>query len=207
MQRVSGVYYRYMETNFTTPFGKPLVLIIAVFIAGCVVGVFADPYLPASLSNAKKGYQSGFDAAKKLVLDNPVSGLFKTSDDVRSIRGVITAVEGNTVTFHLSLINPFDDQTLNDRVVTISASTKIVTLVQKDSKTIQAEIDAFNKTLLAKATSTAATAQPMAPPSSFTTTSASVGDLAIGSSVTVLASENIKSLKEFSASEIQIMPR
>ena len=185
-----------METQRTAEYvigGVVLVLI------GAIIGALSDPYLPASLSNAKKGYQAGFDAAKTLVLNSGVGNMIKTPDDIRTLQGTVTAVSGSTLTLHLRSVNPFDDPALADRTVLLDASTTIVKLVPKDPAAYQAELASFTKA--SKGSAASAT-----PPALFSTVVASAASLTVGGPISVTASENIKNLKEFAASDIQILP-
>ena len=182
-----------METRNDTK--TILFSILIAFLLGAITVTFADPYLPASISNAKKGYQSGFDAAKMLVLNSGVGASFQTPADTHSLSGTITAIDGNQFTLHVQSPNPFDDPSLTDRVVTFSTSTMVIKLVQKDPKVFQSEMDAF-----AKATQVSSTTSP----TPFTQVAANISDMKAGDVVTVTSSQNIKTLKEFSASQIQI---
>lgn len=131
----------------------------ALLLAGVAIGILADPYLPSALSNAKKGYQSGFATAKKLVEESRYGNYFRTPDDIRFVGGTVTAINGDRLTIHTASANPFDDPALNERTVLVDANTKV------DLSTIK-----------------------------------------VGSSVVVIASENVKAIKEFTASEIQLQP-
>ncbi len=170
------------------------------FLIGAFAVAFADPYLPASISNAKKGYQAGFDAAKTLVENSSLGSFFQTPADVRMLSGTVTAINGNRITFHIQSTNPFDDPTLADRVASIDASTAITMQTRKDQKTYQAGISALVQVHTVAASTTAAIISP------FVTTSASISDIKVGTSVNVSAAENIRSLGEFTASAIQIIP-
>lgn len=160
---------------------KFVVWIVAMLIVGFVAGVFLDPYLPSSLSNAKKGYQTGFVAARTLAENSAVGSFFKTPDDVRSVSGLVTAIDSDRVSISISSSNPFEDQTLNDRVVFVTADTKIIKLT------------------LGKTEGTTSI-------QSFVPTATDISALKVGDSLLVTATENVKSLKEFTANEIDIQP-
>ena len=70
-------------------------------------------------------YQAGFNDAKKLVTESPAGMMFRTPDDIRTISGTVTEVNGNRITIHTQSQNPFDDPALADRIVTITSETKI----------------------------------------------------------------------------------
>ncbi|HUY05174.1 MAG TPA: hypothetical protein VMV62_00405 [Candidatus Paceibacterota bacterium] len=187
-----------METQLKA---KYLTLGIVLFLAGTVAGVYADPYLPASVSNAKKSYQSGFVAARTLVENSNLGNFFKTPDDVRSISGTVTAVSSAGLTLHTSSESPFDDLSLTERTVTVDTSTAVVRLTQKDPKVFQSELDAFMKT--AQVGSSTA----MGYPSPFVQMPAGFENIKVGDTVIVTAADNIRTKSGFAASSIQIVPQ
>lgn len=172
---------------------------IGLLLVGAIIGAVVDPYLPVSLSNTQKGYQSGFNAARTLVENSSVGKFLATPDDVHTLTGAVTAVSGNRVTIHLQSANPFDDPTLADRTIIVDASTTVTKLIPVDPKVLQAEMSNFIATTQGTTTST------KEPPASFTATDASVASIEVGDSINVSAPENIKSMKEFTASSITIL--
>lgn len=178
--------------------------IVAVII-GILVGAGASfvYFKQAYSSTTGNSYQDGFDAAKKRVLESPMSATLRTPDDIRTISGVVTAVNGNRITIHTQSMNPFEDPTLDDRIIIVTADTKISKLSSKDPKVYQTEMNVFMKNMQSAKPSS----NPLIPPTLFTSTSAVVADIIAGSIISVTAGENIKSTKEFSASEITIQPK
>ncbi len=172
---------------------------IIILLIGAIVGMFADPYLPASLSNTKKGYQSGFDAARMLVENSDFGHFLSTPSDVRILSGTVTAVNGDLIALHLQSVNPFDGPALADRTVIVDASTTVTRLVPIDPKVFQAEMNSFVTAAQGAATNT------KTPPASFTTAATDAASIKVGDSINVSASENIKTLKEFPASSITIL--
>lgn len=175
------------------------------FLLGGIIGAYADPYLPASLSNTQKGYQSGFTAAKTLVEKSSLGAFFTaTPNDIRTVSGTVTAVNGDKISLHsASVENPFDSVSINDRVVRVGSETKVIRLVPKDIKTAEAEMDAFRKALQKSGTTTASSFN--APPYNQMMVTAS--DIKLGDIVIVTADTNIKNLVEFTAQKIQIEPK
>lgn len=157
----------------------------ALLLIGVVVGIFADPYLPAAISNSQKGYQTGFAAARTLVENSSIGNFFKTPEDQRSFSGTVTSLEGDRIGLHLSVTNPFGDQSLNDRVVLVTANTKVVRITQPTQSTKD---------------KTAVSRLPIEE-------SVSPSDIKIGDALSVVAEEDIKTLKEFVAYKILILPK
>lgn len=177
---------------------------LSVLIIGIIVGAGASfVYFKQAPVDSSNTYQAGFDAAKKRVLESPMGMMLRTPADMRTLSGTVTAINGNRITIHTQTTNPFADPTLDDRTVTITANTKISKLSQKAPKTMQAEMDAFMKTMQ---TGKGAT-QPATPPTPYTSTPATVANITAGSTVNITTGENIKDAKEFSASEIQIQSK
>lgn len=192
------------EGTETHAISQYLILTVVAFIVGGVVGVLADPYLPASLSNSKKGYQVGFSAARTLVEKSALGNFFKTQSDVRSIPGTVTSIDGNRITIQgQSANNPFDGPALNTRTVIIDTNTKVIKLSKKDSATIQAEMNAFIKALKTKTATSSPVALSAEP---YIQTVVNSSSIQAGDLVTVTAGENIKNQAQFTATLIQIQP-
>lgn len=162
------------------------VLIVVMTIAAVALGLCAA---------RQAGYQDGFTAAKALVENSNLGALIRTPDDIRSLAGTVTAVNGERLTLHLVSNSPFDDPALADRTVLVASSTKITKFVLKDPKVFQSELAAYTKTKSAP------------PPVPLTVATITLSDIKIGDSVLVTASGNIKSRKEFTAVSIQDQPR
>ncbi|HUY05152.1 MAG TPA: hypothetical protein VMV62_00295 [Candidatus Paceibacterota bacterium] len=156
-------------------------------LVGIVIGIIADPYLPASLNNSQKNYQAGFDAAKTLVASSSVGAMFNTPADARTLSGTVTAIQGDTLTLRVGMTDPFGDPALANRTVTVDASTTIVRLSVQPGSPVPA---------------TGKGAIPTPP--LFTQTPVSLSGIIVGDPLTVTAAENIATVKEFTATEIQI---
>lgn len=180
-----------------TPSSSRLALLLVVaLVVGSVIGVATDPYLPSGVSNTKKGYAAGFSAARKIAEESSYGKMFVTADDVRSLSGLVTEMNGDALTLKLSsAMSPFDDASLAVRTVRITPDTKLVKLVAKDPKAFQAELSKFNTS----ASSAGATA-----PQPYLQTVISAAGIKTGDLLTVMAGENVKTLKEFAASEIRV---
>lgn len=173
-----------LNTSKTISPATHLIAGIGLFLAGAVAWVFVDPYLPASLSNTQKGYQAGFTTARTLVENSSSGSFFRVENDVRFVSGTVTAIEGNHFSIHSELANnPFDKSAINDRTVLIGDSTKIVKIAASATNTTQTQKS-----------------------SHVVVIAATSSDIRVGDLVTVTAAENIKTLTEFTATEIQVLP-
>jgi hypothetical protein len=172
---------------------------VILLLIGTIIGIFIDPYLPASLSNSKKGYQVGFSAAETLVQNSSLGSFFRTPSTVNALQGTVTSIHGNSLTLHISPVNPFDDPAFADRTIRITASTTIFSVVAVDPKVYQAEIAAFDKAKV--------TAPSTKVPSTTITVPMSLSDVVVGDSVGVIATGDVKTVQEFPVQEIQIFPK
>ncbi len=191
-----------METRNTM---KYLTIGAVLFLAGAIIGAFANSYLSAAKISA--AYQSGFDAAKTLVLNSSLAGFINTQSDVHTLTGTVTAINGNQFTLHLQSVSPFDDPTLADRIVTVDSATQVVNLVPKDPKIFKSEVEAYAKLAQSGASTSMTSVQSSIPPNSFTQIATSSTAIKVGDPLTVAASENIKTAKEFVAVQVQIQAR
>lgn len=175
---------------------------IGAVIIGIIVGASAAfvYFKQAPASTVGNSYQDGFEAAKKRVLESPLGGMFRTPDDIRTLSGAVTSVSGNRVTIHTTSINPFEEPALDDRIIVVTADTKIFKLIQKAPEVFKAEMDAFMK----KMQSTKVGSSPATLPSPSTKNTADLASITVGATLNVTSVDNIKMSKEFSASEIQI---
>lgn len=175
---------------------------IGAVIIGIIIGAGATfvYFRQAPVTTGENTYQAGYDAAKKHVLESPLGGMFRAPNDIRTLSGSVTAVSGNRVTIHTTSMNPFEDPSLDDRTIVVTADTKIFKLAQKSPDVFKAEMDTFMK----KMQSTKVGSSPATPPSPSTKTTSDIASITVGATLTVTAVENIKTSKEFSASEIQI---
>ena len=188
------------------PLVQSVVFGIVILLVGMVLGAVIDPYLPTSISNAKKGYQAGFDAAREVIKNSSLAGVL-TPSNLRTLSGRVTSVGANQITIHYTPSDPFADPALADRTILVNSSTNIVKLTQIDPKVFQTEMAAFLKAVETSSSTPTQSTLPSTPPSSSTAVTISLTDIKVGDAVTVMASENIGTAKEFTASEIQVQPQ
>lgn len=192
-----------------TPNGSPVSLAtylmagITLLLVGVIIGVFTDPYLSASLSNTKKGYQSGFTAARTLV-ESRLGDILKVPNDIRTLSGTVISVGDGSLILHIQPISIFGDPAeILDRTVLVTASTSIVTSLE--NKSFKENYDNFMKTIESSSSSASGILKPeVTPPTQFKLTIADLKSIKVGDSLTVRALENIKLKNEFEASEIEI---
>lgn len=179
---------------------KNIGALIVGLILGCVIFIFVYPKLPSTISNSQKEYQAGFDAAKGLVEKSSLGVFFTDKADVRIVSGTVASVLGNNqFVIHSNMnANPFADETIIDRTILVTPSTKIVVLVPKDSKFVEQQ-------LLSKSDNTSISAT--VPSQIYDQRIVTASEIKVGDSLTVIALENVKNLKQFTPTEIQILPK
>jgi hypothetical protein len=100
---------------------------LAALLIGAGTYMYVDPFLPAAVSNTSKGYETGYEAgfaaAKELVKNSNAGRMYVLPDDIRSLSGVVTAVEENRLTLRVPVSDPFEDASLAERTILIDACT------------------------------------------------------------------------------------
>lgn len=99
------------------------------------------------------------------------------ASDVRSLSGTILSINGSRLTVQIQSA-PSSDQSLNNRTILVNADTKLVKFSQSEES-----------------------------PATYTKTAVDITSIKTGDYLTAVAGENIKTLKEFTATEIQIMSK
>ena len=165
-------------------------LLIGIVI-GCVFVIKFDSSFPESISNFKKGYQSGFDKARKLVEDSSIGGFIKKpATDPHTISGTVTSITGDIINIHVSNIeNPFEPAGLNDRVVHVDSSTKIVKFTEKDKASLEKSLSSATPTGL------------------YNSTNINISDIKVDDIISVSSLNQINATKEFTASIVYVYPK
>ena len=156
---------------------KNIFSLITALLAGFVIGFFAGNGSLTSISPRTSPHA-----------ESPSSQFIPSETDPRMVSGTITAISGSTIT-----LQPlFSDKTLT---VTIGKDTKIV--VQKDPQTYRDEIVAYHNQV------------PTPPnlPSPYQGKAVSAGDLHVGNTIAVTATDAIQDKSSITAVEIRIVAR
>jgi len=172
--------------------------IIILIVAGAVIFfslglIYANYY----------AFQAGWSAAKQRLED---SGLMPAADnlEIKTVSGEVAQIKDNQIEIKIQPIEPLADPALDTRIVQIQDDTKVYQIEQKSQADYQKEIEEFNKKLKEQA------AQPVAgsltSPEPFIRKQASLSDIKVGQRIYVLATDNIRTAKEFKAVEISIGP-
>lgn len=185
---------------------KNLIKLLSVSVISMAIGIaggataysYLDQLLPSNLSNYKMGYQSGYETSKKLVESSPFGNFFQSQSYVKTLSGKITAVGNKSITIQTNpiKINPFEEDSIIDRTVLITDTTKIIKLVAPDAKLLK---EAQERVVMIDG-------KPSIPIVPLKEISATLSDIKKDDNVSVTSSVNIKNSKEFTATEIKIQP-
>lgn len=91
-------------------------LIILVFVAGFIMG--------SSYGNSNN-YNTWWEDAKKRVLE---TGFIPLMSKMKNIYGEVKEVRGNNIILKMKVMDPFADKNLDERIVEVGSSTRIVTM-------------------------------------------------------------------------------
>ncbi len=174
---------------------KNIIVSLGIFLAGAALGFGIGRIGSGGRFGELQKLQAQVEQAKKFFPQTPA--------DIRTISGTIKNVSGRTVTLEIESPNPFEDIP-KTRMVTISASTKIILQKQKDPAVLQRELAVFDASVKTLATKPG-TPSPMFP-SPFQETSGVASDLKPGQSVTITADQNIRDAEAFEAREMRLTP-
>jgi hypothetical protein len=144
-----------------------------------------------------------FSIEKNTVVSSSPNNTSRDSDDIRILTGTVTAINGTSITIHTISDDSFEGSVLADRIIFVNASTTITKFIQKDLVVFQDEMAKFRKTTQMNASSSAENTQSVTPPLFFNLTTTNFASIKVGDILNVVALENIKLIKEFTASEIR----
>lgn len=141
-------------------------------------------------------------------VDEAASSLPIPPGGIRGLTGTVEDISSSGFTLKASAYDPFASKGPSSRDVSVDSNTVIERLVQKDSATMQKEQAAFMEKLteLQSAKAAPSTDAPPIPPEPFTREEASLKDIKTGDVVSVAASDDISTAKQFTATRVSIQP-
>lgn len=190
-----------MDQNEQNKISSNLTTYAGVLILGLLIGSIVTVLVLRSRININDTYQAGWDAAKtRLALYTQSNPIFAPKE-VTSITGTVESISGGLVTIKITPLEPLADPLLDERVVTVSLNTNINRSVQKNPTEYQKEMEVFMKNIQQMSKTSTGIINP---PSMFTKQSVQISDIKVGANITITASENIKNLKNFTATEVAL---
>ncbi len=192
-----------MDQQTTQQSSSNIAIYAGILIIGILIGAGGSfAYFNHAAGNS---YQAG-TAAKNLSENSGPNRQINLPAVIHTIPGTVTSITGKQFSMHTQLPPQIVGKILADHTVLINKSTTVVKLVQKDPKVYRAEMNKFLAARKAEG-NVAANLPPVRPPFPFATTTASVSEISVGSRVLVTSAQNIKTLKEITATNIQIYPK
>ena len=167
--------------------------LVVSFVIGGVIGFIIGGYY----SFGGGILTSGGSVAELEAKIEKVKKFFPSVSDMRSVSGTVETIKENSLIIKTSpSMNPFEDLP-EKREVVVTSATKIVRIMQKDSKVFQKEMEAIQKPIKP--------GEPVQMPSMpFTEKAISLKDLKVGDQVSAEAGENIKEKVRFEATRIVV---
>lgn len=193
---------------------KTTIVIIILLALSFLFGIFAG--LQIGLGNKKVSgisgqadantFQAGWEAAKKRLNESGFSPMMSNLE-IKSLSGEVKTIKDGKLIIKVRPLEPLTDPKLDERTVTVGSNTKIYQLIQKDQQEIQAEMEAFQKSMRTQVENPTATASsPVMPPEMYAKKEIALSEITIGQQITVTAGENIADSREFKAVEITVQP-
>ena len=166
-------------------------LFVAVFLAGFFTG---------KVLGTDNGTQNYKEELKTRLTG---TGMFMPEKtEVMLLSGSIKSIQGETLLVSLSYPKDlFSDFSLDERMVTIDAGTKIVRIVAKDATLFQKELEEYQKR---RSESGPEDSVKLTPPQMFEKRATNHSFLKVGQSINITTLENVKDKKNFIAATIEI---
>lgn len=192
-----------------------VMLTTLIIISSFSLGIFAGTRIgqKAGLSNPNDTYQAGWNAAKARLSQSPMGMAIPGDMEIKNVSGSIQEINGNKLVVKINPLELLADPALDIRTIVVDENTKINLAIQKDQVKFQKEMEVFQEKMAqaqVQATSTDPLVpadpmdmtNPILPPMPFESKSISSSELKAGQQISVIAIENIKDKKEFTASQI-----
>lgn len=191
---------------------KTIVLVIVVALIFFALGLFSANLLNQGVKigqiptgeKIQNTFQAGWEAAKQRLKDSGFVPMMENME-IKMVYGEIKDIKDNQILLKIRPLEPLADPELDDRIIQIQSDTKIYQLVQKNPVEYQKEIEEYNKKIneqMKNPTNMGSTSLVM--PEPFIKKSASLSDIKVGQQISVFATNDIKTVKQFTAVEISM---
>lgn len=193
---------------------QTLVACSATFILGAIVGAYATHYMVEQSSGQETGTSPTFDAGWQAALDAVHSGkefgmdsrLVTDMAPVLQMTGLITAIDGATITIAMNDPLLMTDPTLYTRVVTLTDATELIQLYDKDPGQLQRELDMHSTALPNNGENYEDPSQMIDLPDPFVRSAVSSEGLEEGQVIVVHATSDVRGVRTVVAEKIEIQP-
>jgi len=188
--------------------------ILSVIVIGAAVIFFAAGYcVKGALKNKQDTFQAGWAAARAKLNESGFTGICEIpkidmNKDIKRLSGEIQEISGNKITLKIQPLEILADESLNTRIITVDAATKMYSYELKGPQEQAAYMITYNKEMAARKDmavrnkGAATIPEPVALPDPYKKVEISLSDLKAGQTINIKAGEDIKEVKEFTAVEI-----
>lgn len=151
----------------------------------------------------EKNWQEGYEQGRQALIErlSDTGYLIPTIGEMRDLSGEITKIGEDRIFFKIHIFDPLADPELDERVAIINEETQISLFKDKDPAEYQKEMDEWYRK-----TAEVQEGDLIAPPDHFIELDINLTDLNVGQSISVQAAEDIKEMKEFTATKIIAYP-
>jgi hypothetical protein len=183
-----------MSTKITN-YSLIIAAILFIFVIGYSIGVNTG-FMPAQ----NKGYQSGWDAAKKRLEQTGYAPQTSANIEIKNVIGRVVAINDNTIQIAIRPAEPLADPDLDQRIASVDKNTVFIRLIKRDEKKLADEAKAN------EAISKDASGKDIAlAPQMFEQKPITLSDIKAGDRVIAASTKDIKSEKVFLAQNIMVI--
>jgi len=185
-----------------------IVVGVVLLVAGATAGYLgaAGKCGPTGAGGGDKGYQAGYEAARKKVAE---THMFPQPASMMNISGTVVSVSDNKLVMDTPqvILNPLEPQAPTQRTVNVSSDTEIKSQVmkdeaqqQKDRAQFEAEMTKFNEALKSGKTPPA----PPMPPNAFEEKKIKISEIKTGAQIMVSSASDILLAETIDATAISV---
>lgn len=185
-------------------------IVIVIILLG--IGIFVTTKLPeetvTSNDSQNDSPQVGSNTAEEDSQSSVGEGVLAGAE-VKIISGTIEKIDGNKLTVKINSTESSTDSNLETRIITVDPNTAITLTVQSDLAEFQKKMQEFRDRMMKLQEETSPSQDPalLVPPTpSLEKKDGSLSDLKENYQVLIIANEDIKNKKEFTATEIEVIP-
>lgn len=178
---------------------KSVILIIFIALFFFLAGFFSSYFLlkKGASSQCRSEFKNGWDAAKKKLVDK---GILPNGDtSLLNITGTVEKVTDNELLIKAAIVDPLQEELLDERLIKIEKNTKIYKIVQKDEKEYQKEMEEYFNNERRETDRTSATGGG---PTNYYEKEIEINEVKVNDRVEVFAGENIRNEKNITAQKI-----
>jgi hypothetical protein len=178
---------------------KNILFLFLFYFLGAGTGLIGEKLL-FTKKDDNDNFKAGWLAAEKRLDD--IGSLYGVKNDyeIKTISGTVDKIDGDQIQIKIMPLEPLADPDLDYRTVNVNTKTIISKIIKKSDEQYQQEIKELSSQDIQKR-------GPDSPDGSvnlYDTNNVDIGQISVGSQITVYSSENIKEKKIILANKIII---